>query len=139
MEETKKHHSIDRALYEFKEAGEVRVDVTILIPVTNYLNEMDIPFVKTKIDGTTWEILIGEESDEGGQEVDCLEETEVSELIEELKSAAFDLPGSGARGRSRLAEVEEEVKRRLMGLENIKKAYIDGSLDDVEEAINEIL
>lgn len=45
------------------------------------------------------------------------EEMTNEELLAEYRAAVADLPGSGARGRARLAEVEEEILERLGGQE----------------------
>jgi hypothetical protein len=46
-----------------------------------------------------------------------LEELTNEELLAVYKAAVEDLPGSGARGRAWLAEVEEELFERLGGRE----------------------
>jgi hypothetical protein len=51
-------HSIERAIYEFKESGEVVVDITILSKVEDILKEYELDFYKMQVDGNpgAWEI-----------------------------------------------------------------------------------
>jgi hypothetical protein len=51
-------HSMERAMYEMKEAGEVTIDVTILDQMESWLQELDIEFYKLPISAGVYELGI---------------------------------------------------------------------------------